>query len=181
MLLLANTSITVLAQITKDQTQENIGEIDWLQGGEWQEFIPTIKKLVRVELYVGCYHAGSNPIIVSIEKPLGNVLSSKTLIASDLPLNSDDWVSFDNLNVTLQNGQTYYIVIKFLPGSEYAWSGAWGNPYTSGVSSKDPDWDYCFRTFADKSKTRDIVNSKLSIFLENHPNMFPLLRLILEI
>ena len=181
MLLFANISIVVMAQITKDQSQEIIGEIDWLQGGEWQEFVPTFKKLVMIEVYVGCYFAGSNPIILSIEKPLGTVLSSRTLLASDLPLNSDDWVTFDNLNVTLQKGQTYYIVIKFLPGSEYSWCGAWGNPYPMGVSSKDPDWDYCFRTFADKSKTRDKINPIISMFLENHPLMFPFLRHLLNI
>lgn len=139
-------------QGVKDQTQEKTDEIDWLHGGEWQEFVPVGKNHFKIEVHIGCYYGGSPPITLSIEKPLGTILASRTLPAAAIPLNSEGWVAFDNLNVALQHGQTYYIVLDFLPGAEYSWSGAWGNPYPNGVSSKDPDWDYAFRTFVDKSK-----------------------------
>ena len=112
---------------------------------------------------MGCWYAGSPPLTLSIEHPLGTILASKTLPAVALPLNSEGWVSFEYLNTTLQPGQTYYIVLSFDPGAEYSWSGNWSNPYPPGVSSRDPDWDYCFKTFVTKSKPkiverREIIN-----------------------
>ena len=152
----------IVMQGVKDQSQEDCPEKDWIQGGEWQEFVPMGKEHIRVEVHIGCYFAGSHPITLSIEKPLGTIAASKTLPAVVIPLNSEGWVSFEYLNVTLQPGQTYYIVLNFDPGSEYSWSGAWANPYPAGVSSRDPDWDYCFKTFVSKSKT------KVSIGAENY-------------
>jgi len=117
---------------------------------------------------VGCWYAGSPPLTLSIEHPLGTILASKTLPAVALPLNSEGWVSFEYLNTTLQPGQTYYIVLSFDPGAEYSWSGNWSNPYPPGVSSRDPDWDYCFKTFVTKSKA---LSQPISEESQNYPDI----------
>lgn len=72
------------------------------------------------------------------------------------------------------------MVIKFDPGSEYGWSGDFGNPYPLGMSSHAaPDWDYAFRPIVNKPIPKTF-NTPLLNFLENHPNLFPLLQLLLQ-
>ena len=121
----------------------------------------------------------SPDITLSIEKPLGTSLSSKTLPVSAINSGTCDWVTFDIPDINLIVGATYYIVISYPPGGEYGWCGAWGNPYASGVSDVDPDWDYTFRTIVEKARPR-IVNIFIN-FLENHPNLFPMLRQLLKL
>jgi hypothetical protein len=74
----------------------------------------------------------------------------------------------------------YYIILTFDIGSEYAWSGSSNDPYTFGMSSHpNVDWDFAFRTIVDK-KPRGL-NSPFLNFLENHPNMFPILRHLMKL
>lgn len=132
----------------KDQYQENCGECEFFENYAWQQFVPTISKLTRVEVCVAQWFGGSPDLKLSVENPLGTVLTSKSLPVSAIPVDDCDWVSFDVPDKTLTPGDTYYIVLSYPIGGEYGWCGDWGNPYTQGTSSKDPNWDYCFRTFA---------------------------------
>jgi hypothetical protein len=102
MMLLIAVAFPVNAQIL-DQSQQIIGERGWIQGGEWQEFEPVGKLHEYIEVHIGCWYGGSHPITLSVEKPLGTIINSKTLPASAMPLNTDGWVPFD-LNVQLQQG-----------------------------------------------------------------------------
>jgi len=62
---------------------------------------------------------------------------------------------FDFPDASLKRNTKYYIVVRFGIGSEYAWSGAFGDPYTKGMSSRTGalDWDYAFKTIVDKKTT----------------------------
>jgi hypothetical protein len=163
-----------------DQEQPKHGEVHWMLPtvANWQEFVNLGDTLEMVELHVGCGYGGSPDITLSIEETVGGApLTHVTYVATDLPQNTQDWFQFDFPDVNLKRNGVYYMVIRFDPGSEYAWSGEHGDPYPSGASSHpDADWDYAFRTIVDKSKR---VNTPLFNFLENHPNILPILRYIL--
>lgn len=162
-----------------DQSQPICDDCRFLPNYGWQEFVPQGKTLQTVDVCLAEWYGGSPDITLSIEKPLGTSLSSKTLPVSAINSGQCDWVSFDIPDISLSKGATYYIVISYPPGGEYGWCGAWGNPYASGVSDVDPDWDYTFRTIVEKARPR-IVNIFIN-FLENHPNLFPMLRQLLKL
>jgi len=165
-----------------DQEQPNTGDLHWLEPGvaNWQQFINRGKTLEKVDLHIGCWFSGSADITLSIEETVGGTpLTSVTYAATDLPLNMQDWFTFDVPDVKLDNYTMYHIVLRFDQGSEYAWSGEVGDPYPAGGSSHpNPDWDFAFRTIVDKSVPVTIQMLFLR-FIENHPRMFPLLRLFL--
>ena len=109
------------------------------------------------------------------------------------------WVIFKKYNLELQDGwilmfqiilwpqvQKYYITLTYPPGGEYGWCAGNGDPYVSGESSGPVDEDFCFRTWANKGKSKNSINIEgewsnplFQWFLENHPHLFPLLRQIL--
>jgi len=142
-------------QEVKDQYQEFWGIeenlLEFNPSKNWQQFVPTMANHVRVEVHAGEWCQMSYPITLTIERPLGTVYTSKTLLYSDFPYNQNGWVSFDIPDVTLTPGNQYYLVLTFDCGSEYAWSGATGNPYMKGASSEGGTFDYCFRTFCVES------------------------------
>jgi len=185
-----------------DQEQPDASEFDFLENGKihYQQFINQGKTIEEIEVHIGHYYAGSEPMTLSIQKPLGTTLTSKTLTTVDIPDHIENWCKFDLPDTPLTRGDLYYIVIEFDIGSEYAWSGAHGDPYPSGVSSHpDADWDYAFRTIVDKSKSKGsievdnewsnpfsdcisrnkAINTPFLKFLENYPHLFPLLRQLL--
>jgi len=137
--------------------------------------------LEEVELHFGCWYSGSYDVTLSIVETLaGPALTTVTYPASAFPLDVQTWFTFDVPDVKLKQGKIYYLVIKFDPGSEYGWSGDVGNPYPLGTSSNtNPDWDYAFRTIVNKPIPK-AINSPLLKFLENHPNLFPILQLLLQ-
>jgi hypothetical protein len=141
----------VLSAGTLDQKQEITTNIEWLEGGadNWQEFIPTKALLSEVEVHIGCYYSGSYPVTLTIEMNLGMTppITTATLPCSAMPQNQQGWVLFDVVDRCLVPGAKYYIVLRFDPGSEYAWSGSPKNPYASGESNVGPMWDYAFRTY----------------------------------
>ncbi len=142
-----------------DQKQEDTSDEDFLENGvaHYQEFVNQGNNILEVQVHIGHYYGGSEPMTLSIEKPFNNMITSKTLTTADIPDHVQGWATFDVPDKPLNKGETYYIVIRFDIGSEYSWSGAWGDPYPAGLSSKDPDWDYAFRTIVDKSRPKDIV------------------------
>jgi len=140
-----------------DQSQETDNGPVSIRNIEWQEFVPVVKKLLRVEVKIKVGSGETTPIRLSIEQPLGTILSATELPASEIPT-TPDWVSFDVQDITLNSGQIYYIKLSTSSNALYYWCGASNNPYTNGVSSKGANWDWCFRTYADKSKTTFIDN-----------------------
>jgi len=166
-----------------DQQQPNNGQIHWLPGGvpNWQQFYNRGEILEEVELHFGCWYSGSYDVTLSIEDTVGGtLLTSVTYQAAAFPLNVQTWFTFDVPDVKLTQGQIYYMVIRFDPGSEYGWSGDNGNPYPLGISSRTaPDWDYAFRTIVNKPLPKS-VNTPFLNFLESHPNLFPLLQRLFQ-
>ncbi len=191
-LLIATTTIPMASSIeirkslspgVIDQEQTDTSEVDFLENGviHYQQFVNQGETIEQVEVHIGHYYAGSEPMTLSIQKPIGTTLTFKKLTTADIPDHVQDWCKFDLPDTALTKGDLYYIVIEFGIGSEYMWSGAHGDPYPSGASSHaDPDWDYAFRTIVDKSKSFTIHTLFLR-FLENHPHMFPILRHVLKI
>ena len=125
---------------------------------------------------------------MEIQRPYGNVLTSKTLPATAIPSGTCGWVSFDVPDYDLVPEEIYWIVLYYNGGAEYIWCGARGNPYTRGESSFTPDWDYCFRTYTGKGKGKDLGcvetsqnNPLLQIFFESYPNLFPILQHLLKL
>jgi hypothetical protein len=156
-----------------DQSQERSDECIWFQDA-WQEFVPVGKQLLHVEVKIKQGYESSPDLIMYIEDSSGSPLVSLDKQATDIP-DVCDWVDFDIDDVELVPGDTYKIHLKFDPGGEYAWCGANGNPYPAGDSDIGAQWDWCFRTYVDKSKSVNI-NTLFLRFLENHPHMFPILR-----
>jgi hypothetical protein len=70
--------------------------------------------------------------------------------ATEIPTTCD-WVVFDIDDINLVPGDTYYIHLKHDAGAEYAWAGANGDLYPAGDSDIGAQWDWCFRTYVDKS------------------------------
>ena len=187
MLLIATTTTLVSSKENMmpsviDQQQPNTPELYWLGAvvDNWQQFKNKGNILESVDLHVGCYFSGSFDITLSIKETLnGTVLTQVTYKAVDLPDNMQAWFTFDVPDVKLKANKLYYIVLRFDPGSEYAWSGSHNDPYPNGSSSHpDSDWDFAFKTIVDKSKTTELYTTFL-YFLKNHPHLFPLLRHLL--
>jgi len=135
-----------------DQQQNNTAEVHWLDSGvaNWQQFVNHGNMIEKVDCHIGCYYTDSADITLSIEKIIGTALTSITYPATALPLDHQDWFTFDFPDVNLTYGETYHIVIRFDNESEYAWSGAYGDPYPLGLSSRSAQWDYAFKTIVDR-------------------------------
>jgi len=131
-----------------DQSQEFSDDCISVNDFEWQEFVPTLDNLARAELKILQWNQNSPNIKLTIEKPLGNVLTQKELPANVIPDNCD-WVSFDIPDIALTPGTKYHIKLTAPTGSEYGWGIAWNNLYLPGDSSKPPG-DWCFRTYGEE-------------------------------
>ena len=141
-----------------DQNQERETGYKEIRSREWQEFVPSAKKHLRIEVKIRAVQGETNPIRLNIEKPLGTVLSSKELPASAIP-NTAEWVSFDISDIKLNPGEKYNIVLSTSPAAYYFWYGSSNNPYPNGDSSIGPGWDWCFRTYVQNSKSKTMDNT----------------------
>jgi hypothetical protein len=166
-----------------DQQQPNTSEKYWLPNGvdTWQQFKNRGKTLEKIELHVQQGYEQSYPITLSIVQTLGGTpLTQVTYQAIDLP-NTPAWFTFDVPDVKLKANTVYYMVLSFDPGSEYAWSGAHGDPYPNGSTSHpDADWDFAFRTIVDKPTIKQFSNP-FRYFLKSHPRLFPLLHYLFDL
>ncbi len=184
-----------------DQSQERSDECIWFEDA-WQEFVPVGKNLLHVEVKIKQGYESSPDLIMYIEDSLGSPLVSLNMKATDIP-DVCDWVIFDIDDVELVPGDTYIIHLKYDPGGEYAWCGANGDPYPAGDSDIGAQWDWCFRTYVDKSKTsidpiptttgtadadvslatpvsqQSLILQFLERLAERFPNAFPILRHLL--
>ena len=139
-----------------DQSQEIDEEMRWLVGGVyyWQEFVPSMSWLVRVECKLFNGHPDSPPFNIELLDPDDNVMGSFATLA--IPLNSPGWVTASyGQTVDLVPGEKYKIRCWFEPGGEYAWCGADGDPYLSGDSDVGQGWDWCFRSISDTNHRPD--------------------------
>ena len=140
-----------------DQSQElcewceHVGPVYWIS---WQEFIPIADNLSRVEVKIARtaeYPDNHYPITMTIESPLGVVLTSKTLNwneVPELPWCQTAWISFDVPDIPLTPGQSYYIVLTSV-GLSYHWCAVDWDEYLPGESNFDVyyPWDWTFRTY----------------------------------
>jgi len=148
-----------LLQGVIDQSQEERYSDEDVNEHAWQEFVPTGKNLLNVEVKIRLGFLWPPDLFLSIEKPLGTVLTSTSLPSQNIPWERSDWVTFDFPDIPLVRGEKYYIVLSHEPGGTYKWSGAWGDLYSQGESSKDPQWDWCFRTIVDRSKEKHCIGA----------------------
>jgi len=162
-----------------DQYQEHSDGWDDINDNAWQEFIPIGDNLLSVQVKIRKSFIWPPNLNLSIEKPLGNVLTNTSLPSQSIPWETCDWVIFNFPDIPLEKEQTYYIVLSYKGNQEgnYDWSGAWGNLYPQGESSKDPQWDWCFRTIVDKNyKTTSLSfnskNERTDLYLVNYSNNF---------
>jgi hypothetical protein len=132
-----------------DQHQEHGDHPIWLSNNipQWQVFIPTKNNLIKVEIKIKQTNMESSPLLLEIHNPFGYKLTHKELNVSEIP-DIPGWVSFDFADIHVYPGDTYFIYVIFKGVGEYAWYGSWEDKYPIGVSSRDPDWDFCFRTFS---------------------------------
>jgi len=160
-----------------DQSQEICAECRFFENYAWQQFIPQADKLSTIDICISQWFSSSPDLIITIEKPLGSVLSSIAIDAKSIPYADCDWVSIDiNPDIRLQKGEIYYIVLRYEPGGEYGWCGTEGNPYTPGVSNIGSEWDYCFRTIIiTKPRSIDPIN-----IFKNFPILYQFLLKILN-
>ena len=166
-----------------DQAQEHSDECAWLSYGvsEWQEFLNRGNQIMSVELYM--YNSAPHEdgyVRLSIEKPLGTILTKKELSCDDIaPGYADIWFSFDvDPDVKLGKGQKYYIVLYYEGPCELCWHGCHDDLYPDGDSSKGGGWDYCFRTYVDKSKS---MNTPLFSFFQQYPILYQLFQRVLRL
>jgi hypothetical protein len=165
-----------------------------IPGYGWaQSFIPTMKKLSRVEVKI---NKNGDPGMLSfaIRKILIDVdLVSENLANPEVPTGTN-WLVFDCNNLRVTPGDTYYIVLNAERGfmdDYYQWRGTSTNPYARGTAWtynilidtwEERDIDFCFKTYGIKGLSKsEIINYPFLKFLENHPNLFPLLRHSLEL
>ena len=152
-----------------DQQQTDTSESYFLENYKthYQQFKNKGHTIEEVHVHIAHYYSGSEPMNLSIRKPLSNIITTKTLTTADIPDHALDWCVFDVPDAQLTPGEIYYIVIEFDCCSEYEWSGAHGDPYPDGVSSHpDSDWDFAFKTIVDR-KSRSI-----NYILDNYPMLF---------
>jgi len=150
-----------------DQGQENDDEKYYITSGEFQGFVPQKEKLEYIEVKIGHWAAefSSPEITLTLEKPLGNVITSTTVSTTDIPniieTNETDWIIFDVDDVDLIIGETYLLVLNFNTDADFAWSGAFDDPYPEAGSSLFADWDFCFRTFVKTIHNTKILDNTL--------------------
>lgn len=141
-----NEKVTSAFAEVLDQSQTWSDECKYIEDSEWQEFIPSIDNLNRVELKLVQWYGGAQDLVVSIERPLGTVLTSKAVPVSSIP-STCGWVSINVPDITLiPSNASYYIRVTAPIGSEYGWGIAYNNLYPKGKSSQDPA-DWCFKTY----------------------------------
>jgi len=174
-------SVVKMSPGVTDQEQTDTTEQHFIAGGikHSQEFLNLGKTIEEVQVHIGHYYGGSPDLTLSIERPLGNVITSKTLTVAEIPDHAQKWTTFDVPDERLDQNTKYYIVLYSDIGSEYVWSGAHGDPYPAGGSSHpDIDWDYAFRTIVDKSRAR--TYNVFFEFLQDYPILFQLLQRLLD-
>jgi hypothetical protein len=192
-----------------DQMQINLSGIGFLQQNHLeyaQSFKPMKNTLTAVALHffrLGIPHEQTK-MTVSIKEELdGPELTAITVLANDWKIKtSGTWVLFNFPDIIVIPEHTYYIheIISHGDywGNTYGWSlqyedqylrgDAWFFLYPFWITLKqywgwDPDDisdpDFCFITYYQEPKYKTLSHL-FFMFLESHPNLFPILRILLE-
>jgi len=136
-----------------DQTQQNDSGAINITGNEWQEFEPRSEILSRIELKIRSASPENEiPLTVTLEKPLGTIISSSEVSSNQIPWNRSEWISFDFQNVSVEPSNKYFISVSSAQSDMYSWQ--YSDPiipglsrYEAGNSSLGDDLDWCFKTF----------------------------------
>lgn len=126
-------------------SQENCDVCNVFFDYAYQEFIPTVDVITKIEVKIADFYFGSPNVTLSLQKPFGNVITNLSLPYSQISYDDCDWVVFDINDTTVDKHESYYLVLSYPGGGEYAWCGSSGDPYADGVSSEGADWDWSFR------------------------------------
>jgi len=159
-----------------------------------QSFRPTVNVLTKVLLMVDHYpQIADFDVTVSIRKNLdGSDLTSVSVSASKLYEYSGYHV-FDFQDIKVIENDTYYIVVRVLPGDpmHYSLAGRADNSYERGEHLISSDYgqtwhinqfisDLFFATYGYNSGKAKAINTPILNFLKNHPNIFPLLQKLVQ-
>ena len=127
-----------------------------------QSFKPTLPILTRVKLFLSDMNMTCD-LIVSIRSDInGSDLTSVSVNHSEIPAFGDfDWIEFDFSDISVEVGETYYIVATSYCGygtydDAYCWNSSTDDEYPHGESWGNSDWfpfwfshpyDLCFETY----------------------------------
>lgn len=131
-----------------------------------QSFIPTLNDITRVELRMDRDGSENQNITVSIRKTRnGHDLTSVTISSNVIAHGHGDWIEFDFENISINSGETYYIIMNknIVAESPYlnhiCWNLGDDDRYPNGTawtcskldgtwkSHDSKGWDFCFRTY----------------------------------
>lgn len=187
--------------LDQQQTQQD-GAGFIIMPSQWlaQGFKPTKDKLAAVQLYF--FKHGEPPEGLEVTVSIRDSLEGSDLAVTTESLDqvkNYEWVTFNfpELNVTPE--EQYYIVCRGGGGSGenvFCWFYGNNNPYDRGDAWMSGDegenWDkfetganynypdFCFKTYSKKTRDRTFeMNSFFLRFLENHPHLFSLLKVLL--
>jgi len=148
---------------------------DWYQ---WlaQSFKPTLPILTRIKLFLGQTSEAICDLIVSIREDMdGNDIVSVSISPEEIPEYPDhDWIEFDLLDISVDIGETYYIVARCncnYYNFTYYWLSNVEDVYPNGEHwvNNSPDlWrpsvgDSCFETYGFGSGLEVEINSGFRI------------------
>jgi len=119
---------------------------------EWQEFVTRNIGIARVEVKIKKWSEEPSSLKLSIEKPLGNELTSYEVPSNLISSESFNWISFDILDISYEMGENYFINLSYGLDNTLSWGYGEVNivgieRYPFGNSSLGEGFDWCFRTF----------------------------------
>ncbi len=128
-----------------DISQQVDDECHFFEEYTFQEFEPNIDLMTEIQVKVANMYCGTQDLTLSLEKPLGNVLTNLSSPCLETSNFTCDWLSYDIEDTDVNPGELYYLVLHYPIGGEYSWSGSISDPYPGFYSDYSIDWDYCFR------------------------------------
>jgi hypothetical protein len=144
------------AQEIPDQSQTMVDHGFWFEDDviRWQEFIPTLRNVTRVDLYV--VRTGNPGDVITQLRTVGDtVLGEVTIPESSIP--SAGWVTARfGRAIPVQPGDKYRVYVYSTqdspnPDNRYAWMGSHHSgfcpPCLNDVIDVWPDYDYAFTTY----------------------------------
>ena len=178
----------------EDQKQDETDDLSYGKA-QWslaQSFIPTKKTISKISLFM--YKVGDPlGLRISIRNDLNNSdIACIYIDGSEIKEeNKSLWIDFDFSDLEVTVGKTYYIVWEQdggNPNNLIKWRYGENNPYANGKAwqnsgwgeweeleiHRHPDPDFCFKTYHAKQKSSAFMQ-----FLNNYPNLFPMINRIL--
>jgi len=100
---------------------------------QWaQSFVPTVAMISMVKLFMNNYDS-NNDFTISIRKDLDDTdLTNVKKSASSLQNEILEWIEFDFPDISVEPGETYYIVCNHMSESSIQWGASDNDLYESG-------------------------------------------------